>query len=77
MPTLPESAVLLKDGGSFVFAVEPEGRVKRLAIVTGARRGGRIAILSDLSAGVAVAESGVAFLFDGAAVALASDEVTP
>jgi len=75
--TLPESAVLLKDGGSFVFAVEPEGRVKRLAIVTGARRGGRIAILSGLSPEAAVAESGVAFLFDGAGVALANDEVTP
>ncbi len=75
--TLPESAVLLKDGGSFVFVVAPEGRVKRLPIATGERRGGRIAIVSGLSPDVAVAESGVAFLFDGAAVTIASDEVTP
>jgi len=75
--TLPESAVLLTDRGSFVFAVDSEGRVKRLPIATGARRGGRVAIVSGLSPDVAVAESGVAFLFDGAAVTLVSDEVKP
>jgi len=75
--TLPDSAVLLKDGGGFVFAVDPKGTVKRLAVTTGARSGGRIAVVSGLAPDTAVAESGVAFLFDGAAVAIAPDEVTP
>lgn len=75
--TLPDSAVLLKDGGSFVFAVDAEGKAKRLAVGTGFRRDGRIAIVSGLAADVVVAESGVAFLFDGAAVAIAADEVKP
>jgi RND family efflux transporter MFP subunit len=71
--TLPESAVLRKGGGSFVFAVAAEGRVKQLPVVTGARRDGRIAIVAGLLADIAVVESGVAFLFDGAAVAVAPD----
>ena len=75
--TLPESAVLLKDGSSFVFVVAPEGMVARVSVTTGARRDGRVAIISGLPPDAAVAESGVAFLFDGAAVAIASDEVTP
>lgn len=75
--TLPESAVLLKDGGSFVFEVGADGHVKRLAVVTGARGNGRVVIVSGLSPETAVVESGGAFLFDGAAVAIASDEVKP
>ncbi|WP_026793159.1 efflux RND transporter periplasmic adaptor subunit [Pleomorphomonas oryzae] len=75
--TLPESAVLLKDGTSFVFALDPKGTVKRLSVTTGARHDGRIAVVSGLSPDVAVAESGVAFLFDGAAVAIAAEEVKP
>ncbi|WP_370677230.1 efflux RND transporter periplasmic adaptor subunit [Pleomorphomonas sp. PLEO] len=75
--TLPESAVLLKDASSFVFVVDPKGTVTRLSVTTGARRDGRIAVISGLSPDAAVAESGVAFLFDGAAVALATNEVTP
>ncbi len=78
---LPESAVLLKDGGSFVFAIDNQGHAKRLPVVTGARRDGRIAILSGLSADMAVAEGGGAFLFDGATVAIAApsagNEVKP
>lgn len=75
--TLPDSALLLKDGGSFVFAVAPDGKVTRRAVVTGARRGGRVEIVSGVDAATAVAESGVAFLFDGAAVTIAATEVTP
>jgi RND family efflux transporter MFP subunit len=75
--TLPDSAVLLKDGGSFVFPVDGEGRVKRLPVVTASRRDGRVAIVSGLPADLPVVESGVAFLFDGAAVSIASDEVKP
>lgn len=73
--TLPDSAVLLKDGSSFVFALDPKGTVKRLSVTTGARRDGRIAIASGLTPDMAVAESGVAFLFDGAAVAIAPENM--
>lgn len=63
--TLPQSAVLLRDGFSYVFRLGAERKVAQLKVVTGRRLGERVEILSGLNAGDRVVESGVGFLADG------------
>jgi len=63
--TLPESAVLLRDGSSFVFEVLPDEHVAQRKVETGRRTDGQVEILSGLDAAARVVESGGAFLADG------------
>jgi len=63
--TLPQSAVLLSDGFSYVFRLDPQNRVVQTKVGVGQRSGERVAITSGLEAGVAVVASGVGFLSDG------------
>jgi RND family efflux transporter MFP subunit len=63
--TLPQSAVLLRDGFSYVFKLGAERKVAQLKVATGRRLGQRIEILSGLNADDRVVESGVGFLADG------------
>lgn len=70
--TLPESALLLRDGGSHVFLVEGD-TVRQRKVEPGARRGDRVEIRAGLAPGERVVESGVAFLADGVAVRVVGD----
>lgn len=63
--TLPQSAVLLRDGFAQVFSVGPDRKLTQLKVVTGRRVGDRVEILSGLAAQERVVESGVGFLNDG------------
>lgn len=63
--TLPESALVLRDGSSFVFEVQEEGRVAERKVETGRRGEGRVEILSGLDATARVVAAGGAFLNDG------------
>ena len=63
--TLPESAVVLRDGTSFVFEVLPDDRVAQRKVETGRRSAGQVEILSGLDTAARVVESGGAFLADG------------
>ena len=63
--SLPESALVLRDGSSFVFEVLPDQRVAQRKVTTGRRADGRVEILSGLEAQVPVVASGGAFLSDG------------
>ncbi len=69
--TLPQSAVLLREGLSYAFRVEADGRVAQVRIETGRRDAGRVEVVSGLAEGVVVVRSGVAFLSDGDRVRLA------
>jgi multidrug efflux pump subunit AcrA (membrane-fusion protein) len=69
--TLPQSAVLLREGLSYAFRVEPDGRVAQVRIETGRRDGERIEVVSGLAEGAPVVRSGVAFLSDGDRVRIA------
>ena len=66
--TLPQSAVLLRDGLSYVMRLRPDGRVEQVKVATGRRSGDRIAISSGLDAGDRVVEHGGGFLADGDSV---------
>ncbi len=63
--TLPQSAVLLRDGFSYVFVLDAEDRVAQKKINVGRRRADLIEILSGLEAQARVVASGAGFLADG------------
>lgn len=74
--SLPQSAVLPRDGFSYVFKVGAEGKVQQTKVGTGRRVGDRIELLSGLKAGDRVVASGVGFLSDGDLVKVVSTTST-
>jgi RND family efflux transporter MFP subunit len=77
--TLPQSAVLLRDGFAYVFALQPDGRVRQLKVAVGRRLGDRLEVTSGLDATARVVASGGSFLADGDTVRVvdAPPAVTP
>jgi RND family efflux transporter MFP subunit len=63
--TLPQSAVVRREGFAYVFRLEGADRVVQTKVALGRQQGERIEIVSGLAAGVQVVESGVGFLADG------------
>ncbi len=74
--TLPQSAVLLRDGYSYVFRVGPDKRVIQTKIGVGQRSGDLVAVTEGLEAGSAVVNTGVGFLADGDLVRLSTPAST-
>ncbi|TAK93595.1 MAG: efflux RND transporter periplasmic adaptor subunit, partial [Aquabacterium sp.] len=66
--TLPQTAVQLRDGFSYVFKVSDKGVVTQAKVSVGRRVGDRIEILQGLDANANVVASGVGFLTDGDSV---------
>jgi HlyD family secretion protein len=63
--TLPQSAVLLRDGFSYVFTLGADNKVSQAKVGVGRRVGDRIEITSGLEAGARVVATGGGFLADG------------
>jgi len=63
--TLPQTAVLLREGFTYVYRIGEDGRVIQSKVEAGRREGDRIEIVDGLAPGVPVVRSGVAFLADG------------
>lgn len=63
--TLPESAVILRDGKSLVFELGEGDRVIQRQVETGRRADGRVEIRDGLATAARVVASGGAFLNDG------------
>ncbi len=63
--TLPQSAVLLRDGFSYVFKVGADNKVAQTKVSVGRRVGERIEITGGLDASARVVASGAGFLADG------------
>jgi len=63
--TLPQSAVLLRDGFAYVFKVGADNKVAQAKVGVGRRVGDRIEVTSGLDAGSRVVASGAGFLADG------------
>jgi RND family efflux transporter MFP subunit len=72
--TLPQSAVVMRDGKSYVFVIGAGDKVAIRAVETGRRRGDRIEVLSGLASDVRVVASGGAFLSDGAQVTVVASD---
>ncbi|MDP1649123.1 MAG: efflux RND transporter periplasmic adaptor subunit [Rubrivivax sp.] len=66
--TLPQGAVLLRDGFSYVFRLQADSRVRRAKVEVGRRAGERIEITAGLDAAARVVDSGAGFLADGDSV---------
>jgi RND family efflux transporter MFP subunit len=63
--TVPESAVVLRDGNSYVFEVGADRRVVEREVATGRRANNRVEIVRGLEPGERVVARGGAFLSDG------------
>lgn len=73
--TLPQSAVLLRDGFSYVLRIGPESKVIQTKVTVGRRAGDRVEITSGIDASERVVESGGSFLGDGDLVRLIENEL--
>jgi HlyD family secretion protein len=62
---LPQTAVLLRDGFSYVFKLGPNNKVVQAKVTVGRRVGDRIEVTSGVEAAARVVASGGAFLADG------------
>ncbi len=63
--TLPQSAVLLRDGFSYVLRIGPDDKLIETKVTTGQRVGDRVQITGGLEANARVVASGGGFLADG------------
>jgi RND family efflux transporter MFP subunit len=70
--SLPASAIVMRDGRSYVFAVDGSGHARQQPVQTGRRIGDRVEITAGLAHAAQVIESGGAFLNDGDAVRVIS-----
>lgn len=62
---LPQGAVLLRDGFSYVFLVGDDNRVTQAKVQVGRRNGDQVEVISGLDAGARVVAAGAGFLADG------------
>ncbi|MDH5539585.1 MAG: efflux RND transporter periplasmic adaptor subunit, partial [Rhizobacter sp.] len=63
--TLPQSAVLLRDGFSYVLKIDADSKVVQAKVTVGRRDGERIEIVDGLQAADKVVAAGGGFLADG------------
>lgn len=63
--TLPQTAVVLREGFAYVFRLEGADRVAQTKVELGRRLGERIEIVSGLAPEARVVENGAGFLADG------------
>ncbi|WP_240530285.1 efflux RND transporter periplasmic adaptor subunit [Novosphingobium sp. PC22D] len=70
--TVPETAVVLRDGKSYVFVIGNKNVVTETEITAGQRRDTRVEI-SGIGKGTKIVATGASFLSDGATVRVQSD----
>jgi RND family efflux transporter MFP subunit len=63
--TVPQQAVVVRDGFAYVFRLNGDGRVSQVKVATGRRLGERIEVVSGIGADTPVVTSGAGFLNDG------------
>jgi RND family efflux transporter MFP subunit len=76
---VPVSAIVIRDGNSYVFTVDAKNVARRVRVRTGARTGGFVEILEGVTAGTRVVDRGAGFVGDGDPVRIvpASDAAAP
>ena len=63
--TVPQSAVMLREGFSYVFRVGPDNKVTQVKVEAGRRLGDRIEIVAGLAPDARIVASGGGFLAEG------------
>ena len=74
--TVPQPAVVVRDGFSYVYRVNADNRVTQLKVQAGRFQQGRVEILSGLPADARIVADGAGFLNDGDLVRVAVPAVT-
>jgi len=72
--TVPDTAVVLRDGRSYVFVLGQDLHVSQQGVEVGRRRGAAVEIVGGLAEQARIVRSGGAFLSDGASVTLVRAE---
>ena len=75
--TLPQSAVLLRDGFSYVLRVGPDSKLTQIKVGVGRRVGDRIEITGGIDAATRVVAAGGGFLGDGDTVRVVAEAAAP
>jgi HlyD family secretion protein len=75
--TLPQSAVLLRDGFAYVFRIGPDNKVAQIKVELGRRVGDRIEVRDGIDATMRVVETGAGFLADGDTVRVVEAPALP
>jgi multidrug efflux pump subunit AcrA (membrane-fusion protein) len=75
--TLPQTAVLLRDGFSYVFKMTADNKVQQVQVGVGRRVGDRIEITQGLEANAKVVAAGAGFLGDGDTVRVVEAAAAP
>lgn len=75
--TVPQQAVVVRDGFSHVFTVGADNRVAQIRVTTGRRNGERVEVLQGLKATQPVVAAGAGFLNDGDLVAVGAAKSAP
>lgn len=63
--TIPQQALVVRDGFNYVFRLNPDNRISQLKVQSGRLTGDRVEITSGLAADARVVTSGAGFLNDG------------
>lgn len=69
--TIPQQSVVVREGFSYVFRVNPDHRVSQVKVQVGRIAGDRVQVLSGVVAGMRLVASGGGFLNDGDLVRVA------
>lgn len=75
--TLPHSAVLVRDGFSYVMRVGADNKISQRKVETGRRLGEQVEILAGVAADDRLVASGVSFLTEGDLVRVVDASATP
>jgi hypothetical protein len=68
--TLPQQALVLRDGFTYAMRIGPDNKVAQVKLQTGRRLGDAVEITQGVQAGERYVASGAAFLADGDTVAV-------
>ena len=74
--TVPQRALVVRDGFNYVFRLAPDNRVSQVKVQTGRLAGDRAEIVSGLAADARIVVDGAGFLNDGDLVRV-SEEIKP
>jgi len=75
--TVPQAAVVVRDGFSYVYTVGADQKVSQVKVQTGRQSGDRVEVLSGLKADAQVVARGGAFLNQGDTVRVVVDAAVP
>ena len=70
--TVPQDAIVVRDGFSYLYKVGADNRVAQVKVVAGRRQDGRVEVVEGLQANTNIVASGAGFLSDGDLVRVAN-----